>query len=390
MTAREPGRSRRRAIALRVLALVGGCLVSVLLAEALLRVSRVWVGRHSDTMFTIIEHDDRLGWRLKPNLTATVDLVDVEGIPVRSNSAGFWDREFALAKPAGRCRVAFLGDSFTWGTGVREEERFTNLLEAANPEWESLNFGVPGYGTDQALLLWEETAARYRPDLVILTVYQNDYGDNMHQVRFGRPKPYFELTGDRELALRNVPVGPGDFWRDGVFNRAAPPYASLFPEPVQKRSRVMHWLAKHSDLARLSYTLLRVRSAAVKAREESPTAGAAASGDAEPTPAQRVQVRLLGAIVERLAGRVRESGGRFAVALAGDDVPQYGLQRSELKRAGIASLDVTTGVLARGLPGGRRLIYYQYSQHWTPRAHRAVADLIAERIREQALCGEGS
>jgi hypothetical protein len=169
-----------------------------------------------------------------------------------------------------------------------------------------------------------------------------------------------------------------------VFNRAAPPYASHFSEPVQKRSRVVHWLAKHSDLARLSYTLLRMRSAAVEAR----TAGATA-GDAEPTPVERIQIRLLGAIVERLAGRVREAGGRFAVVLAGDDVPQYDLQRRELERVGVEYIDATTGVLARGLPGGRRLIYYRYSQHWTPRAHRFVADLLARRLRERGLCAGG-
>jgi hypothetical protein len=273
--------------------------------------------------------------------------------------------------------------------GVREEERFTNLVGAANPRWESLNFGVPGYGTDQALLLWEHIASRYVPDLVVLTVYQNDYGDNMYVVRSGRTKPYFELREDVKLVLRNAPVGPGDFWRDGVFDRAAPPYASLVSEPVQRRSRVAHWLAKHSDLARLGYTLVRAWDARAGARENGPAApggGAAGPGDVAPTALEQVQARLLTALVGRLATAVRDSGARFAVIVAGDDVPQHHLLRASLQETAIPHVDATTGELAKRLAGGRQVIYYRYSRHWTPAAHRAVADLVANAVRGQGLC----
>lgn len=378
--------------AFRVVAVVAGGLMSLLLAEIALRVSNVWVGRHSDTMFTVIQYDDTLGWKMKPNIRGKVDLVDVEGIPVRSNSAGFWDEEFVPQKPLGRCRIVFLGDSFTWGMGVREEQRFTNLLAAANPEWESLNFGVPGYGTDQSLLLWQHIAHRYHPDLVILTIYQNDYVDNMYLVRYGRRKPYFELKQDERLVLRNVPVDRVDFWRDGIFNQAAPAYESFFQGPIQRRSRMVHWLAKNSDLVRFSYTLSRSNKISEDSRElgydKREARVTATSTISELAPAQQMQVRLLGALVGQLAEQVKATGARFLAVFSGEPIPLYGLQRRAFSNGGIAYLDATSDVLAKRLPEGRKQVYYPYSRHWTPAAHRAIADLLTQSIRDQAVCTE--
>ena len=42
-------------------------------------------------------------------------------------------------------RVAFLGDSFTWGVGTPYGERFTEIVESLNPKINALNFGVTGY-----------------------------------------------------------------------------------------------------------------------------------------------------------------------------------------------------------------------------------------------------
>jgi len=358
-------------------------------------------------MFEVITYDSILGWKMKPGINGKVDLVDVEGIAVRTNSLGFWDREFAHKKPPGRCRIAFLGDSFTWGMGVREEERFTNLLAAANPDWEGFNFGVPGYGTDQALLLWKHMAHRFQPDLVVLTIYQNDYVDNMYLVRYGRRKPYFELKEDEKTELRNVPVDPTDFWDDGIFHQPAPAYVSFFGNPIQKRSRIVHWLAKNSDLARFIYTLIRTNSATAEAQIEDrrlriedrglkgpatsdrrAATSAVASSGIELTSAQQMQVTLLGAVVQHLAKEVKAAGAGFLVVLSGEPIPEYELQKERFSEAGIAYLEATTELLAGRLPAGKKQVYYRYNKHWTPAAHRVVADLIGETIREKGLCAE--
>lgn len=352
----------------------------VFLGELFLRFTGIWVGRHSDTMFEIIQSDQELGWRMKPNINREINLVDVEGIPIRSNRDGFWDDEFVEAKRPGVCRIAFLGDSFTWGMGVREEQRFTNLVEKTNANWETLNFGVPGYGTDQAFLLWHRMTKRYGPDLVVLTIYQNDYSDNLHSVRSGRAKPFFELGENGGLEPKTQPDFLNGFWDNGVFNEIAFPYRSFFKQPIERRSRVMHWLAKNSDLARLSYTIFRSVSF-IK------SVGAQDSVETLPlTVTQEVEVKLLGALVKALSDSVRAQGGSFLAVFSGNLTPEHLAEMEELGREGIPYLDATTKRLEMKLRGDTEEIYYPYSRHWTPVANAIVADFLSRKIREEGLC----
>ena len=51
------------------------------------------------------------------------------GVPVSINSEGLRDREFPLEKPPGVYRVMMLGDSTTFGWGVRQEDTAAKFLE---------------------------------------------------------------------------------------------------------------------------------------------------------------------------------------------------------------------------------------------------------------------
>lgn len=338
------------------------------------------MGRHSDTMFKIVEYDSLLGWRLKAKINEKVDLVDVEDIPIRTNSLGFWDKEFEIKKNPERCRITFLGDSFTWGMGVREEERFSNLVNVADPSWESLNFGVPGYGIDQSLLLWQSITHRYQPDLTVLTIYRNDYLDNLSLVRYGRRKPYFELSSDQKLEAKGIPVDKTDFWKDGIFNQIAPPYVFWFNVPIEHRSRIVHWFAKNSDLARAAYTLFRIIRRTQKTEEIHNEEGKGGLG-----PLEKYQVELLGLLVEQLEREVENADARLIVILAGEPSPQFELQKEKFDLAGLAYVDATTENL-KNLPSGEFPIYQRFSRHWTSEAHRAVADLLIQEIRKQGIC----
>lgn len=376
-----------RRIAVRMGLVLLACASALAIAEGVLRVSHVWIGRHSDTMFTVMEHHDRLGWRMRPRVTARIDLVDTEGVEVRANSAGFWDREFSEAKDATRCRVAFFGDSFTWGFGVRDEERFTALLGARSGV-ETLNLGMPGFGTDQALLTWREIGRRYRPDVAVLTVYENDFRDNVHVVRFGRRKPYFELGVRGELTLRGVPVDPSDFWTDGVFHRASPPYERIVVPVEERRSRVLHWAGKNSDLARLLYTGLRAGGgrADAEAPRAEPSVPVAEAAAVPLSVIQRTQAELLTALVAQFAEEVRAAHAGFIVVLAGKRVPEHAMLERVLAEARILMVDQTTGVLEARLAGTGERVYWPYNRHWTPAAHRAVAGAVGETIRADGAC----
>ena len=124
---------------------------------------------------------------------------------VNTNSAGLRGRrEVAFAKQPGRPRVVVVGDSFTFGDEVRDEEAYPYVLDGLLPEAEVVNFGVHGYGHDQMLLLLREQALAYQPDVVVLGFVRDDMERNMLAFR-DFAKPRFVLAGD-SLSLRNVPV----------------------------------------------------------------------------------------------------------------------------------------------------------------------------------------
>ena len=105
---------------------------------------------------------------------------------LKTNSAGFADREYAVEKPAGVRRIAMMGDSLTRGQGAPFGETFEALLEreldarvkrtgAAGVE--ILNFAVGSYNITQQMEIARVRAAAYRPDsyvycLTPLSVYR--------------------------------------------------------------------------------------------------------------------------------------------------------------------------------------------------------------------------
>jgi lysophospholipase L1-like esterase len=99
---------------------------------------------------------------------------------VVKNHFGFREREFDIPKPDGVYRVMVLGDSFTWGVGLAEEERYTaiaqSLLEGAFPgrKFEILNFGSPGLSTVDEKDRLNKYIDQVDPDLIVVGFTLND------------------------------------------------------------------------------------------------------------------------------------------------------------------------------------------------------------------------
>lgn len=107
-----------------------------------------------------------------------------------TNSRGFHNtREFAYEKPAGALRVLSLGDSHTQGSEVRQDQTFSSVLERAlsrpGRPAEVINTGVSGFGTAEQLALLENEGVKYRPDVVVLAFFANDFDDNLKSDLFG-------------------------------------------------------------------------------------------------------------------------------------------------------------------------------------------------------------
>ncbi len=111
-----------------------------------------------------------LGYELRPGAP--------DGKRFRINAAGLRDRDHSRAKPAGVFRIAALGDSVTFGSGVQRDRGWVDVLEGllargASPV-EVLNFGVPGYHVGQIAESLGARALAYEPDLVLYAYVLND------------------------------------------------------------------------------------------------------------------------------------------------------------------------------------------------------------------------
>ena len=154
----------------------------------------------------LIKYDRNLGWKLTPRWRGNHQHRDFL-VSYQTNRYGFRGGFTPPGDHNGR-RIAFLGDSFTFGFGVNDHETFINRLNEKAPEEHYFNFAVPGYSTDQQYLLLRRRVFNFRPDVVVLVTYLgNDLFDNLlpFPLQANQGKPYYKLSGNR-LVLRNSPV----------------------------------------------------------------------------------------------------------------------------------------------------------------------------------------
>lgn len=149
-------------------------------------------------------YDSLLGWAHQPGQEGIFETPQFSTF-VRINQKGLRDPEHSYERQNDSGRILVLGDSFAWGYGVEESERFSQLLEKSL-DAEVINAGVSGYSTDQELLWFKDEGIQYDFDLVILVFTGNDIGDNernlVHTIYY---KPRF-VQEDGQLILTGSPV----------------------------------------------------------------------------------------------------------------------------------------------------------------------------------------
>jgi hypothetical protein len=266
-------------------------------------------------------YDAELGWAPVPNSVSTV--TTARTIHASHNSLGFRDVEF---KPDERPVMLFIGDSFVWGVDAEAAERFTDLLRDRLPQYQIVNAGVSGYGTDQEYLWLKRIWPEVHPDVVVLFFCtDNDRKDNTSNVRYGRyRKPYFETAADGTLQLKGQPV----------------------PKSLQLLIKES-WLVRHLWLARVA-ALAGVEISAPPVEVPDPT--------------------------ERLVGRIHDfvgaHGARLLVALQSTD--DRLIARLKADHIPYVAFD---GAAAYGS---------EYGSHFTPEGHelasRRLLDLIGTTI----------
>ena len=110
-------------------------------------------------------------------------------VTYRINGFGMRGAAVPIGKAPDTFRVICLGDSFTFGEGVRYSDTYPAklavLLGSAMPDRdvEVLNAGVQAYGTNDAIAFFLMRCRQFRPDVVTLGFFLNDVTEFSETIR---------------------------------------------------------------------------------------------------------------------------------------------------------------------------------------------------------------
>ncbi len=242
-----------------------------------------------------------------------------------ANEYGFRGPSVRSDKPEGVFRVLAMGDSFTLGEGVREEDTWPRVLETVLRERadreaiEVINAGVSAYDTTQELEQYRRLGRRFDPDVVILAMVWND-------AHVGDP---------------------------GAFTDAFPLSTATLAQYLPMTDRIVRAIA-----GVFGYTGVETRPEAW-----------AASFDA----------------LESLAEEVDTDGGRFVVAiypsvrhLENESLKRvYEMQASQCQVSGIPIINTYPLFASRS---DERWYVHAVDNHPNAAAHRLFAEAIADRV----------
>jgi len=127
---------------------------------------------------------------------------------VKINSQGLRDTEHSVNRiNKNSKRILILGDSTTEGLQVELNDVYSKqaetILNSSNKgEFETINFGMSSFGTDQEYQIFKKIGQKYNPDILVLSILPtNDILNNSQKLNgIESPKTYFKLDKKNHLS----------------------------------------------------------------------------------------------------------------------------------------------------------------------------------------------
>lgn len=327
--ARTPSRRETRGhpILTRLALIATSVLVTVLGLEATLRVAVPhWRGLVPQRFMTVTDDGVLAG---VPNFDGRIASMFGEfDVPFRLDERGF--RNPPDADPG--APLAFVGDSFCQGVGVKLEESFADRTAAllSTPYY---NYCIVSADLLDDLRVVQRWMPRQRRGATVLTItFENDV------------LAYRESDGGPSAAVHGL-----------------------------SRSPVAHWLMNHSAFFDVTTTLARQNATIVAAVRRLGLVSGVPVVSADPTESIASSIRMV-ELIEKASGE-----GPFVVLMVPPRPGQiefvdYDAFVSELMRAGFDTVDPRRqpGLVVSTIPN---------DGHWDAAMHAAIAPILAERFR---------
>jgi len=180
------------------LIVVLGVIAGFMLSEALVRILWTFQIVRMDNLGVISydfmreTSDPDLPHELKTNLNLITDEYHIV-----TNKDGFRDRNFTVEKPEDVTRILVIGDSITFGYGIKEnrdiyykilEEMLNKPVGSELPHrrFEVIGIAAPGYNTYTELSILKKKGLKYSPDIVIFAYCLNDMRDAVYSCSYAK------------------------------------------------------------------------------------------------------------------------------------------------------------------------------------------------------------
>jgi lysophospholipase L1-like esterase len=319
-----------------------------------------------------------LGWEHRPNTEGTwYAYKDGTRTHVTINAHGFADSDRSSEKT--RPRIALIGDSTTEFWEVEEYSRGQYVLEKMlDGNFEVLNFGLRGAGTDQEYIRLINQVVHFSPDIVVYLFCINDIANNVYT----DGKPYFVIDPDapnglrmQGFPLRWEPIEE-DFWLRTLLEKSFTlRHVKYFIAGVETHLRTQIPLDDHFELRPFK------RSYDVEDERRMSLLKKLISAMHEFTRERDIDFLLVeGLFKPALDTPLREQvldayGNQF------DFEKVSGLLRNYSKEAGIEFLSLQSLVRSRGIDINE-ILHSEDTMHLNRKGVELYASVIAERIRK--------
>ncbi len=127
-----------------------------------------------------LQPDERYGYKMVPSRTTRLRWNGYDYV-AQASPIGFPAPDYPGPKPPGTLRILVTGDAYESAEGVDTAQSWPRQLEAAlrarGVAVEILNLSITGWGPNQYAAVVEDFAPRFRPDIVLVGLFVNDFGD---------------------------------------------------------------------------------------------------------------------------------------------------------------------------------------------------------------------
>jgi lysophospholipase L1-like esterase len=308
---------------------------------------------------------------LKPNMTVTTK-VDKEEINIITNSHGMRWKEIPRKSDPKYPRIAFVGDSFTFGCWAsRVEKSFVGVFDSvmSSKGYETLNFGVGGYGLDDIEMQLKDKVVGFQPKYIFLMFFNgNDFRDTflgIHKYDFSNGAANLDVNNIRVKIPEEYRKRAGRLsyilWNSAIYGQLSNAFARIGAHKTGD-------FGVSNDF--LSYSFWSQRPYPAVAQEARDVSINTLKSISDICRQSGIRLIIVAIPYKEQVASLAKNGSDFDINLPQGFIQKFAADQN------IPYLDLLDKL--RDYSSEHKDLYYQFDPHFNERGHQVVGKIIAD------------